>query len=159
LISHGKGPQTTEFGVFEVWLRGVFYKKIFIFKRFVERGDNKMGIKNKTQKTVIANKYRLCRSVASKAKGLMFTNRSTVIDRALIFEFGRPALQSLHMFFVFYKIDVLFLDEKKKVVDIKERFRPFTVYNSSQRSKYVIEIPESAVQKSRTRIGDVIEWR
>jgi hypothetical protein len=118
-----------------------------------------MQITNKTRKTAVAARFKLCRSVASKAKGLMFTNETCVNEAALLFEFKRPMMQSLHMFFVFYPIDVLFLDENKKVLDVKERFKPFTVYNSLEKSKYVIELPSGAVKRSRTSKGDVLAWR
>jgi uncharacterized membrane protein (UPF0127 family) len=118
----------------------------------------RMGITNKTRKTDVAKQYKLCRSVGSKARGLMFTNESQVLGAALLFEFRRAAEQSLHMFFVFYPIDVLFLDEKKKVVDVKEGFRPFTVYNSRQMAKYVLELPRGTVRRSKTCEGDVLKW-
>lgn len=117
------------------------------------------AIRNRTRKTLIAPMYRLCRSTHSKAKGLMFTNKHEVKERAYLFEFNIPKPQSMHMFFVFYPIDVLFLDEKKTVIDVKEGFRPFSVYNSSKRSKYVIELPENMIRKSRTKLGDRLEWR
>jgi len=88
----------------------------------------------------------------------MFTDEAAVRSKALVFEFSRPARQGLHMFFVFYPIDVLFLDDKKRVVDAKQGFRPFTFYNSTEKSKYVIELPSSTIKKSRTRAGDLIEW-
>jgi uncharacterized membrane protein (UPF0127 family) len=88
----------------------------------------------------------------------MFTKESEVQKNALLFEFSTAAEQSLHMFFVFYTIDVLFLDDKKQVVDVREGFRPFTVYNSRRAAKYVVELPDGAVQKSRTVLGDVLEW-
>ncbi|MBU2560933.1 MAG: DUF192 domain-containing protein [Nanoarchaeota archaeon] len=118
----------------------------------------KMAILNKTRKTTVAKEFRLCRSAASKAKGLMFTNENEVKKNALLFVFSSPRPQSLHMFFVLYPIDVIFLDEKKQVVDLKEGFRPFHVYNSSKRSKYVIELPNSAIRMSRTKQGDALEW-
>ena len=117
-----------------------------------------MVIFNKTKKTMVAKDYRLCRSAGSKARGLMFTNESRVKDRALLFEFRKPMLQSLHMFFVFYPIDVVFLDGKKRVVELKQNFRPFQVYNSRKQAKYVIELPESTIKKSRTAVGDVVKW-
>jgi uncharacterized protein len=90
-----------------------------------------MPIINKTKKTTVAKRYRICRSVLSKARGLMFTEEETVRYAALLFDFKRPARQGLHMLFVFYPIDVVFLDEKRRVVDVKEGFRPFTLYNSA----------------------------
>jgi hypothetical protein len=118
-----------------------------------------MSIKNSTQKTTIHENYRLCRSAASKAKGLMFTNESTVREKALIFEFDFPRHQSIHMFFVFYPIDLMFLDGKKRVVDIKKHFKPFTIYNSKALSQFVIELPDGSIKKSKTKTGDTIKWQ
>jgi hypothetical protein len=118
-----------------------------------------MALKNKTRKTLVSKNYRICKSNWSKARGLMFTDRTAVLRESLIFDFDTPRMQSLHMFFVFYPIDVLFLSPEKSVVEAKSGFRPFTVYNSSARSKYVIELPNGTIAKSRTRIGDVLEWQ
>jgi uncharacterized membrane protein (UPF0127 family) len=88
----------------------------------------------------------------------MFSRRRSVVENALVFEFDWPGRQSLHMFFVFYTIDVLFLDENKRVVDVKRGFKPFTVYNSRVVSRYVIELPGGAIKRSKTCKGDVLEW-
>lgn len=118
-----------------------------------------MKLVNKTKNRVIARDCKICRSAWSKAKGLMFTRERSVRRNALVFKFGRPMTQSLHMFFVFYPIDVIFLDDKKKVVEIKQDFRPFTIYTSKRNAMYVIELPGSAVGKSKTGLGDVIGWQ
>ena len=55
-------------------------------------------------------------------------------------EFSTPRKVSLHMFFVFYPIDVLLLDSNKKIVEIKRNFKPFTFWKSSKRGKYVVEL-------------------
>ncbi len=44
------------------------------------------------------------------------------------------------MFFVFYKIDVLFLSKEKNVVEIKRNFKPFTFYTPKRRAAYVVEL-------------------
>jgi len=64
-----------------------------------------------------------------------------ITDTAYVFIFNKPRRIDLHMFFVFYPIDVLFLDEKKKIVEIKENFRPFTFYYPNKKASYVIELP------------------
>ena len=117
-----------------------------------------MTIRNKSSKRELARSCKVCRSAWSKAKGLMFTNESTVKNNALVFEFKKPMLQSLHMFFVFYPIDVLFLDDNSCVVEMKQGFRPFTIYNSKMRAKYVIELPQGSIKNSRTSLGDEIIW-
>lgn len=62
------------------------------------------------------------------------------------------------MFFVFFPIDLIFLDKNKKVIEIKENFRPFTIYNSSKKAMYVIECGDGTVKKTRTTIGDKIKF-
>ncbi len=115
-------------------------------------------ISNETRKTILAESYLCCRSMASKARGLMLTMPSYALRNSLVFEFDVSARQSMHMFLVFYPIDVLFLDEKRLVVDMKERFLPFTIYNSKALSRYVIELPAGTISGSRTCSGDLIAW-
>jgi len=63
---------------------------------------------------------------------------------------------ALHNFFVFYPIEVIVLDEGKIVIEIKEKFRPFTFWSSKNQGKYLIElgIEES---KSKVKIGDKVK--
>ena len=62
------------------------------------------------------------------------------------------------MFFVFYPIDVLFLDKNKVVVDKKENFKPFAFYNSKRKAMYEIELPNGTIRKTKTNIGDKIKY-
>ncbi len=109
-------------------------------------------IKNLTRKRILARNYKRCESIFSKTVGLMFSKKY----RSLIFIFPEEKVVPLHMFFVFYPIDVLFLDKKKRVVEIKENFRPFSFYSPKNRAKYVIELPNEKVKKTGTKLGDKI---
>ena len=113
-------------------------------------------IKNKTNKTILAKHKKILSSVFSKVKGLMFSKK--VIDTGYIFIFSKPRRIDLHMFFVFYPIDVIFLDENKKVIEIKENFKPFTFYISKSKAKYVIELPYGTIKNSKTNLEDFIEF-
>ena len=62
------------------------------------------------------------------------------------------------MIFVFYPIDVLFLDKNKIVVDKKENFRPFTFCNSRKKSQYAVELPNGIIKKTKTEMGDKIKF-
>lgn len=113
--------------------------------------DYKMLIKNITKKGIIENKAKICDDSFSKFIGLMLSKQH---KKTLIFKFKKEQIISLHMFFVFYSIDVLFLDKNKIVVDKKENFKPFTFYSSKKKATYAIELPEGAIKKSKTEIGD-----
>lgn len=115
-----------------------------------------MMIKNKTKKKIICNNSTIVSSTLSKAVGLMFSKKKE--DFGLVFVFSRPVRADLHMFFVFYPIDVLFLDENMKVAEIKGNFRPFTFYSPKTKSKFVIELPEGSIKKSGTELSDQIEF-
>lgn len=111
-------------------------------------------IKNKTKNKVLVNQKKMCKSEWCKAKGLMFSKK--IKDKGLIFVFDKMRRAGLHMFFVFFPIDVLFLDENMVVVDMKEHFKPFMFYTPRKRVKYIIELPDSTIKKTLTKVGDKI---
>ena len=114
-----------------------------------------MLIKNFTKKIAISRDGRMCYSSLSKFIGLMF---SVEQKNALVFKFKKEIIISLHMLFVFYPIDVIFLDKNKKVVDLKKNFRPFAFYNSKKKARYAIELPSGTINRTKTEIGDKIEF-
>lgn len=114
-----------------------------------------MKIKNLTKKTVISRNGRICYDALSKFIGLMFSSKQ---NRSLIFKFKKEKIIALHMLFVFYPIDVLFLDKNKIVVDKKENFRPFTFYKSRKNAMYAVEMPNGVIDKTKTKIGDKITF-
>jgi uncharacterized membrane protein (UPF0127 family) len=110
---------------------------------------------NKTKKTVISDKEAICDSFFCKAIGLMFSLRA----KPLFFMFNSEKKLGLHMLFVFFPIDLIFLDSMFRVVELKERFLPFTFYNSKQKARYVMELPAGSVKKSRTAVGDTVIFK
>jgi len=109
-----------------------------------------MDIKNIKKKTLIAKNAELCSNIFSKSFGLMFSRR----PKALIFIFKKEKIISLHMFFVFYPIDVLFLNKNKIIVEIKENFRPFTFYTPKNKAMFIIELPNGTIKKTKTKIRE-----
>ena len=71
--------------------------------------------------------------------------------------FKQPRWVSLHNFFVFYPLEIVLLDENKKVIAIKEEFKPFTFWSyQEKKAKYVLEL---GLEKSKEicKIGNVLE--
>lgn len=112
-----------------------------------------MLIKNLTKRTAISKNARLVDSFLLQSIGLMFSKRQ---NKALVFKFSNEKTISLHMLFVFYPIDVLFLDKNKTVVDKKENFMPFAFYKSKKMAMYAVELPNNTIKRSRTALGDKI---
>jgi len=106
---------------------------------------------------LVIKKVRHAKSTWQRTKGLMFEDKKK-FDYALVFEFPRESKlgSSLHMIFVFFPIDVLFLDKNKKVVD-KVTLPPFQPnYTPKKAAKYVIEMPNGKAKK--VKVGSKIEW-
>ncbi|MBI3026693.1 DUF192 domain-containing protein [Candidatus Woesearchaeota archaeon] len=112
-------------------------------------------IRNLTKSAIIAEKHTLIEDIIPKFIGLMLSKKQ---KSALVFRFDDERVISLHMLFVFYPIDVLFLDKNKIVVDKKENFKPFTFCKSKKKAMYAIEMPSGAIQKAKTGIGDKIRF-
>ena len=80
-------------------------------------------------------------------------------NKTLLFVFNKEKIISLHMFLVFYPIDVLFLNKNKKIVEIKQNFKPFTFHTPQNKAKYVIELPNGTVKRTKTEVGDTIRFK
>ena len=92
---------------------------------------------------MVSYKIRYCDSLISKAIGFMFSFNP---EEVLVFRFKKEKRRSLHMFFVFFNINVIFLDKDKKMVE-KTRLKPFSVYTSRKKVMYIIEMPEGCDKK------------
>ena len=92
---------------------------------------------------------RLARTQWEKARGLMFSRPHDVL-----FEFSEEEKLKFHMVFVFYPIDIIFMDKQMRVVDLKERFKPFTFYYSKACSSTVLEAYHGFIKEHGISIGD-----
>ena len=108
-------------------------------------------------KEVIADKVKYCGTFFSRLKGLMFSRRLKKGEALILEAVHENVLETtIHMFFVFFPIDVIWLNKNKKVVDIKRNVKPFMLWISPRdKAKYIIELPKG-ITKS-IKIGDKIE--
>ena len=112
-----------------------------------------LSVNNRT----IAAKVVHCRSLWSKTRGLMFS--TPLHDTALVFHFSRPERWSIHMLFVFFPIDVIYLDGKRRVVDMVEGFRPFSLnYTPKKEASYLVEMEGGMIGKKKISIGDYVRF-
>ena len=97
-------------------------------------------IKNLTKNTTVCKDEKHCKTLLSKSIGLMFSKKKT-----LVFHFNKEERTPLHMWFVFYPIDVYYLDKDKVVVEVKKCFKPFTFYINKKKAQYLIETPDKLI--------------
>ncbi len=102
------------------------------------------------------SRYRILRGIRA-AFGLMFSRRLPPKE-CVILQITKPSRlnSSVHMLFVFQELDIIFLDEDYKIVDMV-RLKPFTfLYFPRKAAKYIIETNDKIINK--VSIGDTIEW-
>jgi uncharacterized membrane protein (UPF0127 family) len=61
------------------------------------------------------------------------------------------------MWFVFFPIDVILVDEKMRIVGFRKNFLPFSVWMPSARCKYVVEMPRE--KGRRVEVGERVEMK
>jgi len=91
-----------------------------------------------------------------KAKGIMFRKKLTT---AVVFDmnFESKANSAIHSFFVYVPFDVVFLNSKKKIVDMKT-VNPWTfLVVPKKAAQYIIEIPKGTIKKHKLTMGQKIK--
>ncbi|MGV8162534.1 MAG: DUF192 domain-containing protein [Candidatus Nanoarchaeia archaeon] len=108
------------------------------------------------KKLVVCSRIVFRKNLFSKGFGLMCHKK--IEDEAHIFIFKKKKKIALTMWFVFFPIDVLFLDEKKRIVEIKQNFKPFTNYYPKEEAMFVLELPEGTINKKKLKKGDIVSF-
>ncbi|HLC63002.1 MAG TPA: DUF192 domain-containing protein [Candidatus Nanoarchaeia archaeon] len=106
---------------------------------------------------LIADDVKVSNDMFSKTRGLMFSRKLKKGQALLLVADEENKMETtIHMFFVFFPIDVVWLDSKLKVVDKRENVKSFTpLIVPKQPAKYVLELP---IKTGRhIYIGDVLE--
>ncbi len=98
--------------------------------------------------------YVVCSSFFRKATGLMF--RFPKGPFVYYFPFSSPRKIAITMWFVFFPIDVVFVDKKGVIVE-KVSLRPFTFYRSSVQAFGFYEVPLGA--SDHLAVGMKISWK
>ena len=95
--------------------------------------------------------------------GLMFRS-SLAEDRGMLFVFDEMDFHGIWMKNCKFPIDILWLDEKKKVVHLAEGVPPCTadpcpVYTPLQRAAYVIEINAGQAKREGVALGKTVAFK
>jgi uncharacterized protein len=110
-------------------------------------------IQNVTRGTMIAARAELARTFAARGQGLM--GRASIgAGEGLVID---PEW-SIHMFFMRFAIDVIFVGPDDRVVGLRRALPPWAPFAgvAPWRGRYVIELPVGAIDSSETQLGDQI---
>ena len=107
---------------------------------------------------ILADKVRKVTDLFSRSKGLRFSRRLKQ-GEAIILESPVEGVfeTTIDMFFVFFPLDILWLDTDKRVVDKAENVKPFTPFLTPARpAKYVVELPR--FMGRLVKVGDSLSF-
>ncbi len=116
-------------------------------------GASKPNIVNRTRGgAAVAESAEFATNPWTRFRGLMMREAGTFGDgQALVID----PCTSIHMFFMRFPIDVLYLNRDNEVVRAQPGIKPWRVgplYTKGAR--YVIELPAGAIERSGTTVGD-----
>jgi uncharacterized membrane protein (UPF0127 family) len=83
--------------------------------------------------------------------------RSIPLDYAMIFILKKPSNVNIHMLFVFFPIDIIFLNEEKKVCHFS-RLKPWVGFKAIKNIKYLLEMKAGTVDRFNLTVGGQIEF-
>jgi len=107
---------------------------------------------------ILADDVKHYTNTFSRTKGLRFS-KPLKKKQALILVAEKESIREtmIDMLFVFFPIDVLWLDKNKKVVDIRRHVKPFTILViPKHKAKYIIELKKGMT--NNINLGDSLKF-
>ena len=111
-----------------------------------------MVILNLTRQSVPARNARYASSFGARLSGLIGKRFSPVLD-GMVFD----RCNAIHTFFMRYPIDVVFADEKYRVLKTVPAFPPWRPFLACKKAFYVIELPAGTLESTATAPGDQLD--
>ena len=104
----------------------------------------------------IAKNVEFARTTLSQSLGLMFRKKIPT-GYSMIFFLKKPSAVNVHMLFVFFPIDIIFLNEEKKVCHFS-RLKPWVGFKAIKNIKYLLEMKAGTVDRFNLTVGGQIEF-
>ena len=110
-----------------------------------------MIVRNTTKGTELGNNVSLAGTAQTRNKGLLGRKGLDAGEGLWI----KPC-EAIHMFFMRFAIDAVFIDKQKRVTKVASNLKPWRL-SASFRAHSVIELPAGAAQRTNTERGDQLE--
>ncbi len=111
---------------------------------------------NQTRATVLCENLEEAGGMSGKSRGLL-GRAGLAADAGMLFDAGRlEPFMCMHMLFMRFAIDVVFLDRAGKVIRINHNLRPWRFSTIVWGAHRALELPAGGAARSRTEVGDQI---
>jgi hypothetical protein len=118
-------------------MMGVSHKSAFI------------TVENTTRSCTLVERCELANSFLSRLRGLMGRRSLEPGQGLLIYPES-----SIHMFFMRFPIDAVFVDKHDMVLSLHPELQPNRSFASKWGARYVLELPAGVIAQSGTQVGD-----
>lgn len=105
-------------------------------------------MRNVTKETVLADHAGVATTPAARNRGLLKHTSLEPGDGLWI-----SPTQAIHMFFMKFALDIVYLDRKLRVVKTRRNLKPWRI-SGSWKAHSVLELPVGVIDSSRTEPGD-----
>ncbi|MBY0507966.1 MAG: DUF192 domain-containing protein [Bryobacteraceae bacterium] len=112
----------------------------------------RITVKNLTKSTYLADRAGVANTPETRNRGLLKHMSLEKGDGLWI-----SPTQAVHMFFMKFALDLVYLDREKRVVKVRENVKPWRI-SAALRAKSVLELPVGTIAESRTSPGDQLEF-
>ncbi len=113
---------------------------------------------NRTRGTTLCQQIEDAGGLAGQSRGLLGRDRLEP-GHGMLFVRGRfEPFMWMHMFFMRFAIDIVFLDRQDTVVHISHALKPWRVSAVVFGASKAIELEAGAALRSDTRVGDAIAF-
>ena len=115
-----------------------------------------MRLIDKATGKVLAGKVELADTFWRRFRGLMFRHKFPR-GSAVLFKLSKPGRYGIHMFFVRFPIDLLYLDSRFVVVEFRAGLKPWRTHKPKADVNYLVELPAGTLSRLKVKIGHKIE--
>lgn len=104
----------------------------------------------------IAKNLEFAKTKLSQMLGLMF-RKNIPSEYSMIFILEKPSSVNVHMLFMRFPIDVIFLNEDKKVSGLSQ-LNPWLGYKAMKGIRYVLEMKAGTIERYNLSTGGQMEF-
>jgi uncharacterized protein len=112
---------------------------------------------NRTRGTILCERLEVAESVAAQSRGLLGREGLAPGGGMLFNGSGFLPLMWMHMFFMRFAIDIVFLDRADRVLRINHGLKPWRVSSMVFGARRALELEAGAAARSGTVEGDQLE--
>lgn len=113
-----------------------------------------MYVENISKQTIVVENLRIANTFFTRFIGLMGKSYFEKGDGLWI----KPC-NSVHMFFMKFPLDVIFLDRDNKIIHMEEELQPWKISKLVYGGKSVLEIPSKTIKLSQCELNDRLLFR